>query len=88
MKIYLVYGGVGAWDDRAEWNVKAFTDFDKAEEYSHKASLRARELVDSRPETFPEKNEWYKQNEYDSNMQVVGDEAPIYDVQELELVEG
>jgi hypothetical protein len=80
--IYLVTGSCGEYDDKQEWNVKAFVSKDKAEERVQKAGERATEILVSR------KNFWDEiENEWDPKMQIVGGEPPDYEIEEIELEE-
>jgi hypothetical protein len=79
MKIYIVQGGSGEYDDYSSWLVMAYFSRIKAEEHAANAQQRAKEL-NARYGIY---NIPKMANEFDPDMR---DDSHIhYDIQELEV---
>ncbi len=52
MKIYIVGGTTGAYSDRTDWVVCAYTDSEQAETHVRNAMLRAKEIEKSRESRY------------------------------------
>lgn len=76
VKIYIVIGSVGVYEDFREWNVVAYQD-------SHTAAVH-RDLAQKFSDDFIYRNE--EKSPYDTGFRTDLGDAPSYRVEELELL--
>ena len=83
MKIYIVYGTCGSYDDRTDWNIKAFKDKKEANKFKKKLQSIVEEFYCDMCIVHDIcKN---KLSEAGDKQAHVFDNGPIYGIEELEL---
>jgi hypothetical protein len=96
VKIYIVRGEVGWYDDRQDWNVVAYRTRELAEDHAGKLN----EFSRSQENACDELRKWNEENrnrfsrryftaastKLDSDFRMDGSDAPRYEVEELDLL--
>ena len=85
MKIYIVMGAAGNWEDYNDWVVKAFLDKNKAEEFKENAQKYASLLINNwnAMENLPSYD--CRKNPYDPRWDSW--ESTTYEIVETELID-